>query len=268
MYVLPFFASLVSGQERLFPSCAQYARFELPTTPNALPPFIVKMPLGQGNFDSFRVYAADNSLAFEPAINATGRKLYRVGLWDYFVYYGANLAGMNLPCGEHYIRLSDGDHTRISAGFEVHTNADLAENYTLLQWRHPFDVYREYDEVFTPKDFAARLYLPGKPEAPSFPLTSTEEEDPTGLPTPSYRRIAQQRRLQPGPLPPFLVEALGFMRAFDEVTVAGSRVYNIDFEGDPSWPNPCRADLGLVWDETVLQTVLCGPDVGIDITPA
>jgi hypothetical protein len=250
LFALPFYKD-VANQYR-YGSCSGAATV-LMSAPNRFLPFLVQRPATGQGLDCVLVYDAD-----------TGQKVRTIqprdfpyqaftdGVFDYYLYFGSPITGLNLACGKYYIEVKD----YFSEVFRVVLST---ANLLKIEWSNKTDIAN----IPYSFGFAQRLWLDTALGEPKFEYEEEGEEDGNKVFVPLAHRLAKGYNFDTLPLPAFLIDVLQSLPLHDTVNI-GTELNVREFKMSQTWSKDvCTAIASAEFSEQPVLSANCTTPLGL-----
>jgi hypothetical protein len=206
----------LDAQVRFKRHCAYQNQFDLVSRTNRFLPFIIKRDLTANQIKSWRVYDLDHRLKYTITPSDTSYEIFTLGSSQYLIYYGATISGLDMDCGEYYLKVSDNVSTWYS---EVFTVKDFTVNdnpLAVLEWKHNHDV----GDIIYQTGYLNRLYLDVELGEPVYETDEEVSKDIQGNEVDILIRTRKVYKTVIPALPEYIVDALSLsLQGADTITL-------------------------------------------------
>lgn len=155
---------------------------------------------------------------------------------DWFIYYGAVIPGLSLPCDDYYLEIEDqGGNFWFSEVFRAFPQSQL-NNFIRLEFSHSHDI----ENLIYQDGFVNRLYFDTFIGQPEPGIEEDGKNDGEGNFVPEFQRSFLTHNFKLDLIPSFLVRVLNQIYLHDQISVfyKGRNFYFVkDFEFEGSWVN-------------------------------
>jgi hypothetical protein len=215
--MLPFkFYTRLDAQTRFKRHCEYQNQYELVSRTNRFLPFILKRSTISTQLKSWRVYNLDGILKYTIDPATTSYEIYTVGTSQYLIYYGAQISGLDMNCGNYYLKVSDNTNTWYSEVFTVKDFATNTNPYSTLKWSHNHDV----GDIIYQTGYQNWLYLPVDLGEPDYNHEEEVTKDVLGVENDILIRNQKVYKSIIPALPEYLVDALSLsLYGADNITL-------------------------------------------------
>lgn len=188
--------------------CRDYST-ELACPVDRFLPFVVTRPTTGQGLDCILVYSAVTDQLVTTVVPASVTiAVYTDAINDYYVYFGAAISGLNLPCGRYYLDVKG----QVSEVFGV---VDNLSAFLKIEWKNSADIAGLPYSL----GFMQRLYLNAAIGQPSYPYREEGEKDGNGEFVPLNRSVAKTWQFDTQLVPEFLLDVLQSLTLHDTVTI-------------------------------------------------
>jgi len=220
-----------------------------------LPTILERDPTGTGKLECLTIYKIDKPLETVSTIfayvnvNNFTHKFFTYNSKEYIVYYGAIIAGLNMPCGYYYAEI-DGYFSEV---FKV---ADI-ENYTMIEYSNPKNI----GGILYQTGFAQRIFLDASILDDDPEVDEESKDDGQGTATLTFQKILYRHKIDTDLLPQYLLHAINLIPLHENVLIGNyQNVRDIKIERDEV--TACYSNLSISFAESeIITSRICEPDL-------
>jgi hypothetical protein len=203
-------------QTRFKRHCKYQKPFELVNRNNRFLPFIIKRSTHSNQIKSWRVYDLNDNLKYVINPASTSYEIFTNGSVQYLVYYGAQISGLTMDCGEYYLKISDNVTTWYSEVFTVKDFNASTNPYHILEWKHLHDL----GDIIYQTGYINRLFLNIELGEPEYEIEEEVLKDINGNEVETLVRTRKVYKTVIPELPEYIVDSLSLtLQGASEITI-------------------------------------------------